>query len=212
MSALTVITRAKTTTGRYDITEAEWLQLVNDAQQFLEAYIVPNVHVSKVYTASAETSEVEISKPQEILHAFYKSTEDPDSLYAELELFVQAEFDRLYPNDAPEGTPSRATVASSTTDGVTTWVLKLNAAPAEDFSIKLVGNFYEPAISTTSSTNLWTEQYSAILLQTCIYLLECQRRNTEGQRDALAALVPLITNIQYNVTNKQFTGYAEMGL
>lgn len=212
MSALTVITRAKTTTGRYDITEAEWLQLANDAQQFLEAYIVPNVHVSKVYTASAEASEVEISKPQEILHAFYKSTEDPASLYAELELFVQAEFDQLYPNDAPEGTPSRATVASSTTDGVTTWVLKLNTAPAEDFSIKLVGNFYEPAISTISSTNLWTEQYSAILLQTCIYLLECQRRNTEGQRDALAALVPLITNIQYNVTNKQFTGYAEMGL
>jgi hypothetical protein len=212
MSALTIITRAKTTTGRYDISEADWLQLLNDAQQFLEGYIVPNVHVSKIYTASAEASEVEISHPQEILRAFYKSTEDPDSLYAELELFVQAEFEMLYPDTPGEGTPSQATVAASTTSGVTTWTLKLNAAPAEAFSIKLVGNFYEPSLTTTASVNLWTENYSAALLQTCIYLLECQRRNTEGQRDALAALIPFVNSIQYNLTNKQFTGYAEMGL
>lgn len=212
MSALTIITRAKTTTGRYDISEADWLQLLNDAQQFLEGYIVPNVHVSKIYTASAEASEVEISHPQEILRAFYKSTEDPDSLYAELELFVQAEFELLYPDTPGEGTPSRATVATSTTSGVTMWTLKLNAAPAEAFSIKLVGNFYEPSLTTTASANLWTENYSAALLQTCIYLLECQRRNTEGQRDALAALIPFVNSIQYNLTNKQFTGYAEMGL
>jgi len=88
-----------------------------------------------------------------------------------------------------------ALIYSSETDRYKKTGIVITPPPDQTWTIEVLGIFGSMPLISDTDKNFWTVNYPSVLIQAALYMVEMFHRNTEGMKDALAAMEPFLMGI-----------------
>jgi len=78
------------------------------------------------------------------------------------------------------------------------------------YTVRVVGSFWSRELVEETDTSFWSEAHPHLLYLACMYFLETELRNREGQADALAALMDGLAELDKDSVEMDFADSTKM--
>jgi len=211
--------------GQVQLTLPSFYLYVNQAQRWLDLH-VPTEKDPSISFAQLASGEASIDLPRAITVEAVQALEEGSSVPYELKRVDNTlGFIRKYDlEDGDKSSPAEYTVSSSVAIGITSGHPANKAIPEQgdrlrvlvgprvkvDTNFAILGRAYAARLDSKESASFWTTHYPDLLTLATLYVMECYFRNTEGQRDWLTALEPLIRGLEEAYSERR-TGHLKPG-
>ena len=209
-----IIARFKQASGRYDLTDEQIIQFIDDGRILLDSLVAAGTTVvTDDFPLENGDYYVEVQNCRAVLQVYSVDNEGNTIVlerYSSYEDFIED-----YPNvpASDKGTPvCYAVVGPRQVEGANTSRMVLFAPAAEaGVTLRVVSRKFSKKLTSPTDTNFWSEAYPAALVYAACWALENLYRNTEGANSWRRALQPYIQGLDADVAEGQAEGRRYMG-